>query len=242
MNQSRRLLVLGVAVLTVGLWAARSQASQHIVGSPHDFTALTGGTSATSWNSGQICMPCHTPHNAIKSANGVAITAPLWNHTVTTASYTLYGGSTSGTIASQVDSTSMLCLSCHDGTVALSSYQFSTATGSNATMTMAQLNPAASFGTDLSAQHPIGAAAVYTTSTTSSSWAPAGPGSHGGMGVGSLSLQALNGQNVVGCSTCHNPHGSANPGLLNAPLVGTFVTGDGRTVPGSGLCLNCHIK
>jgi hypothetical protein len=244
MKHALRLTALGAAVLTVGLWAASGQASQHIVGSAHDFTALAGGTSPTSWNSGQICMPCHTPHNTTTvMTDGTPVPAPLWGHTITNINqtYTLYGGTTTGNITSQVDATSILCLSCHDGTVALSSYQNSTAT--DTTSTMATLYPSASIGTDLSHMHPIGMAAEYSnTSTTSSSWQPMTTGSHGGMAVGSLSLQSLNGQNVVGCSTCHSPHGTAYPAMLNAPLVGTFTVPNGYTVPGSGLCLNCHIK
>src|SRR3972149_6274604 len=74
----------------------------------------------------ELCIFCHTPHGA--NAESVAtINAPLWNRNLSTAHYILYD---------QVWSTSFeayeikpkpnaptgysrLCLSCHDGTIAL---------------------------------------------------------------------------------------------------------------------------
>jgi hypothetical protein len=233
---------MAVAAVAMAIWATSSPASQHIVGSSHDFTLTTNGTLATGWNSGQICMPCHTPHNATTTANGVTITAPLWNHQIPNNSYTLFGPHGATPTVGAIDATSMLCLSCHDGTLALSAYQFSTATGTDATLTMNQLMGAngmgsSSFGTDLSKQHPIGAVAVYTTSTTSTSFASPAT-------LKKTSLQTMpDGTLAVGCASCHTPHNSSGiAGLLNAPIQGTFTTDDGRTVPGSGLCLNCHIK
>ena len=48
-----------------------------ITGSAHDF-------SIAAWAGGQVCVACHTPHNA----KGTATAAPLWNHTITTQVYT----------------------------------------------------------------------------------------------------------------------------------------------------------
>jgi hypothetical protein len=246
-NKRRILAVIAVVGSVMAIWATSSPASQNIVGSKHDFTLTTNGTLATGWNSGQICMPCHTPHNAIISANGVAIKAPLWNHNVANTAYTLFGVHGATPTVGAIDSTSMLCLSCHDGTMALSAYQFSSATGTDAALTMNNMMGrnglgSGSFGTDLSRQHPIGVVALYTTSTTSTSWASPAT-------LSKTPLQAMaDGTQVVGCDSCHTPHNSGNktypgiPGLLNVPVSGSFTTGDGRTVPGSGLCLNCHIK
>jgi hypothetical protein len=71
-------------------------------------------------------------------------------------------------------------------------------------------------------------------------------------------------QYLVGCGTCHNPHNSLNQakgeGMLRVPQKGSVIVGgtsalnkDGTaatlrsagstySVPGSGLCLTCHIK
>jgi hypothetical protein len=51
-----------------------------IIGSPHDF-------SAQAWSGGEICIACHTPaHHIVVQTNA----APLWNHTVTTLTFTTY--------------------------------------------------------------------------------------------------------------------------------------------------------
>lgn len=100
----------------------------------------------------RICIFCHAPHNSYKlsPANGGppvgvggGITAPdafdylpLWNHefTANVAGYTMYqngpGAPTIGPKASQAiqngmtdpGGVSLLCLSCHDGSVAVNSY------------------------------------------------------------------------------------------------------------------------
>ncbi|MCF6248770.1 MAG: cytochrome C, partial [Desulfobacula sp.] len=99
------LLIIGSAVmLCTSAWAG-------ITGSAHDFSG------ATTWNSsGEICITCHTPHNADINEQ------PLWNHTVTAASYTLYTSGTLDSVAGQPAGTSKRCLSGHDGTGALDSY------------------------------------------------------------------------------------------------------------------------
>ena len=54
---------------------------------------------------------------------------PLWNHKVTTATYTLYSSPTlKATLSQPTHYGSKLCLSCHDGTVALDSFGGNTGT------------------------------------------------------------------------------------------------------------------
>jgi hypothetical protein len=60
----------------------------------------------------EICVFCHTPHNAYP-------TQPLWNHFPSTATYTLYNSDTLQSPLLPIDGYSKLCLSCHDGTVAV---------------------------------------------------------------------------------------------------------------------------
>lgn len=76
--------------------------------------------SATSTGADQVCIFCHTPHNASPSI-------PLWNKVYTpgvestyklyTSSKTLHGAAKGATITA--NSESMLCLSCHDGKTAI---------------------------------------------------------------------------------------------------------------------------
>jgi predicted CXXCH cytochrome family protein len=107
---------------------------------PHDLSASSSGVAALSEE--KICIFCHTPHRALMGdgmTNASLLNAPLWNHELTTATYTvksryttpvfnavLNGTSLSnGTLAllstppTTVDGATRLCLSCHDGTVAV---------------------------------------------------------------------------------------------------------------------------
>lgn len=61
----------------------------------------------------RVCSFCHTPHNAKPNT-------PLWNREVGTQSYILYSNPSSmRATPSQPNGPSRLCLSCHDGTIAL---------------------------------------------------------------------------------------------------------------------------
>ncbi|MBI4714888.1 MAG: hypothetical protein HY760_02945, partial [Nitrospirae bacterium] len=74
----------------------------------------------------EVCVFCHTPHGADPEAAS-QIGAPLWNRFLSTARYTLYDQVWSTSfeayeIAPQPGAPtgySRLCLSCHDGTIAL---------------------------------------------------------------------------------------------------------------------------
>ena len=70
-------------------------------------------------NYGEVCVYCHTPHGAnLKAA------VPLWNRTLKTTTYTTYatlGTSTVSQPITQPGASSLSCLSCHDGQVAVDS-------------------------------------------------------------------------------------------------------------------------
>ncbi len=61
----------------------------------------------------RICVFCHTPHNA-------APLSPLWNKALDPQAYTVYASPTlkAGPLA-QPSGPTKLCLSCHDGTIAM---------------------------------------------------------------------------------------------------------------------------
>lgn len=60
-----------------------------------------------------ICVFCHTPHGSQDSE------APLWNRQLSNAAYGVYDSSSMDANASQPQGSSKLCLSCHDGTIAI---------------------------------------------------------------------------------------------------------------------------
>jgi hypothetical protein len=172
--------------------------------------------SGSGWSQGEICLPCHTPHHANADAGG-----PLWNHALSTQTYTADAETVT------LDSNSQLCMGCHDGTVALDSFG-----GKSGTTFIG--NNKYNIGTDLSDDHPVGSAAVYPDATY---MAPKTTfSSH------FMPLRQVDGQDVVGCTTCHEPHNRNNTDhMLWVSQTGTVTTFNGD-VPGSGLCLTCHKK
>ena len=207
MKNNARLLGVLAAVAMAG--AAQGQISL----SRHNF-------SSYGWSRGEICLPCHTPHKANVEVGF------LWNHALTEATYEMHEGT--GTAIADIDSRSRMCMSCHDGTVALDS--FGGATGTNF------IGPAGNIGTDLTDDHPIGSDAVYPLSGTSTGYQPTdASGSRVGTGTQQLRLRSWDDNGtiryVVGCSTCHTVHNNGNfPHMLRFSNAS------------SALCLTCHIK
>ena len=194
------IVLLIPAVLTVALVAT----GQSIIGSEHDFTGTFGN--------GQLCIPCHTPHNAYPDATA-EIKQVLWNHEETDAVFTMYTTLAGNT--GTMDGTSKLCLSCHDGVTAMDNY--GGFTGGVEVMT-----GSASFGVDLTNDHPIGI--EYPPSDASQTPLP---GYHA-TPQGNVKLAMVNGVPRVECSSCHDPHNTSNDEMLR------------DTKNGSTLCLNCH--
>jgi len=195
---------LSVAVATVAMGV--------ITGSAHDF-------SSESWNSsGEICVVCHAPHG------GTALSdAPLWNHSLTTQSFTLYSSATlDAADLGQPVGTTKLCLSCHDGTVALDNF------GGSTSGTQYVGEPIAPGG-DLNSEHPISFTYNDALATTDGElYQPSTTAS----GLGGTIAEDLLFSNKLECASCHDVHNSLGAG-------GNLLV---KSNAGSGLCLTCHVK
>jgi hypothetical protein len=108
-----------LAVLWLVSGAAGAAKISDISNTRHNFSAtvepagVTRAASATSES--QICAFCHTPHGAAPEQK-----APLWNRQLSQATYIPYSStSVDATDLGQPGGKSKLCLSCHDGTIAL---------------------------------------------------------------------------------------------------------------------------
>lgn len=101
-------LILGSALMLAGGTAAAA-----IVDSKHDLgsATLSGGNKVAQTD--ETCVFCHTPHAASTT------TLPLWNKQLTAAPATVYSSTTIDGTTNFTGSTSMACLSCHDGTQAM---------------------------------------------------------------------------------------------------------------------------
>ncbi len=195
-------------------------ANAGISGTAHDFSTATGPVAGPT---NEICVYCHTPHNASS-----AIQAPLWNHDANLATtYTMYNNTVSATIdmtvQAQVEGISLACLACHDGVMAISDY-VNGADPDDQSLTFAGDFPGSTalLGTVLSDDHPISVVydpAVDTAFQTVASVTGAG-----------LPLYIGTGVNQVECGSCHNVHDDTFSPFLR--LANT----------GSALCLTCHIK
>ena len=215
-KQSRTLIAAAVC----GSLFAGTLSAGTILDSRHNFTQF-------GWNDEQeICIFCHTPHNA----DTTVLNVPLWNHELTQATYDLYDSPTFDGAAtiSQPGGVSILCLSCHDGTVAIDSY------GTNPGTTF--ISGAALIGTDLSNDHPI--SFDYTTALALDDGSLHDPmsttvtiGEGDKTKVGTIAEVMLFADQLQ-CASCHDVH---NTFTADDPLLRI-------TNVGSELCLTCHNK
>jgi predicted CXXCH cytochrome family protein len=235
--------VLGISEITKG---------QSIKGSKHDFSNATNaawntaanlgsvsGTKTTAGNTniaGQVCAPCHAPHNALLDGNNNPIT-PLWQHKLSSVTtYTPYSGysmkATFNQANGQPDGNSKLCLSCHDGTVALQNYVSAmggTGSPSSPTYMNATTDGAMYFGTNLSNDHPV--SFIYNSAlVTLDPGLRAITSPSGITSSGTIATDMLDGNSEVQCTSCHDPHNSSN---------GNFLI---KSNSGSNLCVTCHAK
>lgn len=214
-----------------------------IVGSRHDLSAGMGAAynhNLVFNNYGQVCVYCHTPHDSNKDNGGKL----LWNKPFSTATYTLYSSPTAKLTPSQptgATSSSALCLSCHDGTIAVDTLvnmpnqtfttspvhaRMSTDSSADscgqchsaASSTTIRAVRAAFLGTDLSNEHPVNMAYDDTINTGLN---PVG-------NVTAAGLKLYNGK--VECATCHDPHNGNIKVFLR--MANTQ----------SALCTTCHLK
>jgi len=217
-----------------------------ILDSKHNLSS-TGPGTVKALTESQICIFCHTPHKAMSDA-------PLWNRSLSNAAYQLF---TSVTLLSptspaiQPDGDSKLCLSCHDGTIAVGSVV--NIGGAPSTISMqgvapgGELPPTSSsyVGTDLSGHHPVSielnSALVVDKNTQCTdglvSWKVCIPTS-----ASVVKLKATNNTYPFGgvpprqgvqCTSCHDPHKDPNPPNSAFLRVGDRFNTD-------QLCTACH--
>jgi predicted CXXCH cytochrome family protein len=220
-----------VAMVVAGVLSAAT-----IRGTKHDLS------TAGSPGSDQVCMFCHSPHNANNTLGTAHV--PLWNRYVDTSIvFTPY---TSSTMINQGDNPSTtpsaVCLGCHDGTLGYSvvfgtngddkHYLISGVGGEgdgsyNENCIKCHVVHAfglpndLKFGKDLRNMHPV--AITYPS-------APQSPQFRTPTDVktGWSDVKLYNGR--VECATCHAVHD---------PTLVPFLR---KSNSGSALCLTCHLK
>ncbi len=231
-----------------------------VAGSLHDMSS--GGTGVfRATNQDEICIFCHTPHNAI-SSDAAGNPLPLWNRSISgldSLTFSLYSSATfnaslAGGENTQTQPTgmSLVCLSCHDGVTAI-----------NVLQNYGRVGPITMEGAD-----QLGDTGIYEPSNPLL-WPGANIGGAyvgGGENIRDLSddhpvsfvydgnlrnADQANGvfglkdpasisplrlfNNRLECATCHNPHEEGDEVIGNYPFLR-------MSNLNSEMCLKCHNK
>lgn len=235
------LLPIIFFVTTVLFAASAGEAATFpLTGTKHDLSSAgTGSYKAKTPALGgttEKCIFCHTPH----SAN---MDAPLWNRATNLESYVTYTSDVLGVLGyptaedpntgpgSVAHAKTRICLSCHDGTIALGSVvnMPNTMAGSEILMDgNARIVSAAAgyIGIQMQDDHPV---AIKHDQGRD-------PELISGTSGGGVRLYKTAGGvenadgNYVECTSCHEPHNNQYGNFLVAPNTG------------SELCKKCHTK
>ena len=204
---SRALVAVGCALLLFGT-ALPAFAQSDIAKTVHNLTPEGPGKIKETAKTG-LCVFCHTPHNANPGKS-------LWNRDLPGITYQLYASTTLRADLKQPTGSSRLCLSCHDGFVAMGNLRQSPPGDA---LQLGPLTGANVIGTDLSDDHPV--SFVYD-----SALAAKHPGI---LDPGSLpKALPLDSKKEMQCTTCHNAHESKRAKFLRMDN------------PSSQMCVACH--
>jgi predicted CXXCH cytochrome family protein len=198
-------------------------------GSIKSVDTAVGGTS-------EVCVFCHTPH-------GGNTAVPLWNRSASVQSYVTYTSDVLAGLAylgaenPNTHIKTKICLSCHDGTIALGSLvnlpygvssQIPMQGTTGAVVQYGMPNTAAGYiGLNLSDDHPVAIQHDNVVDTELVNGASVGAAVRLYTAAGNK-VNANN--NYVECTSCHEPHDNQ---------YGKFLV---ETNQMSALCLKCHNK
>jgi predicted CXXCH cytochrome family protein len=191
----------------------------------------------------RVCIFCHAPHNTIRLATasgGVGPVAPaafdylpLWNHDLTgfTSSFTMYENgpgapqvgskALNAAFAAAPGSSSLLCLSCHDGSIAVNSYGNSSQLSSSVSTGTAFITNQYRIGQDGFNYDDVQAVDTQIRSADTAMLTP------------TTYVRDHLSNSMMECATCHSVHNKGNTGP-NSLLW--------RSDQNSELCLTCHDK
>ena len=184
--------------------------AQSVVYTRHNLS-VSGPGEVKSGSETEICLFCHTPHSSRPDS-------PLWNRQDPGTVYLLYKSPTMQAMPGQPDGSSVLCLSCHDGTIALgkliNSQEIRQFSGGITNMPSGPSN----LTTNLRNDHPF--SFVYSSALAMAD---------GQLRVPSAILPPVTlEEGKVQCTSCHDPHRNIFP---------DFLVETNRT---SELCNRCH--
>ena len=189
-------------------------ANAEIATTKHNLS-ISGPGPIKSLTEQEICIYCHAPHRA-RTTSGV-----LWNREDSTATYTQYQSSSLQAIVGQPTGASKLCLSCHDGTIALGKLVSRQTEIPFAGGIRFLPEGDTKLGTDLSDDHPV--SFVYDESLASENGELVSPSTL-------TNTVKLDQSGELQCTACHDPHEDS---------FGEFLV---RPNNFSELCVTCHTR
>ena len=226
-----------------------------------------GDVKATDGGDTEVCVFCHTPHGATAYPG-----APLWNRSLSNQTYTPYTSSSLdaetilGRQLDQPAGSSKLCLSCHDGTLALGTVNvFAGQLGHTFDLSYTNMPPGAgtltgftrNLGIQLNNDHPISFTYDARLATTDGELFTPDDGAEGAhiairipgtKPIVPLEPTGPGGEGQIQCATCHDPHlydSAANTNIkflrqnrfqIGPPSDGSFDNDIDM------VCLACHDK
>lgn len=236
--------------LALGLTLVAGQAN--IQATKHNLSAGATTNQVRAATEDQICIFCHTPHAAAQSRT-------VWNRSFTYQNggslYSLYGSTTIDAVPDRPNGASKLCLTCHDGALALGSVMndegVRPATIAMAGATTMPTGPR-NLGTDLRNDHPVSLQPnladpeIVLPPTNDAVQLKEGPSAS---------------RDTVQCTSCHDPHFNTTKFLVKSNARGAVCTtchqkqgwlgsmhesstalypATGTTSVAERACLNCH--
>ncbi len=264
------ITLVAVASIAAGYTMAYAAAGSNgggIVGSKHDmnvFLTTNGGVKDTDT---RTCAYCHTPHHAAAPGQTVDVTlvglngnpdttvtyeayTPLWSRTLQNGGYAQYVSASfnptvDGKFYDPMAGPSRLCMSCHDGNIAVDSYYGKTGTvtqlGDDQMNYFGSNHFAIGLNSGLGNDHPVGfvyndmqSDAKYELKASTETFAG------GTKTIDSAMTQVDGVGKIMSCASCHDVHNG--PAVLNknpASGRGYFLL---ASQTDSALCLSCHDK
>lgn len=196
----------GVALYALHAGAAGISETKHNL-------SVSGPGPIKALNEGELCVFCHTPHQARHDI------PYLWNRADSTANYSPYQSSTLYAAVGQPTGASKLCLSCHDGTIAMGMLLSRPAEVAFVGGLRFMPEGSSRLGTDLSTSHPVSLVYDGALAARNQTLTPPAMLAH---------PVHLDKNQQLQCTACHDPHDNS---------FGKFLVMSNH---GSQLCTVCH--
>jgi cytochrome c554/c'-like protein len=254
-----RLLIKMLLVASTLTSLVAHSAESNIRLTKHNFSSVSGIEDVKATSESQVCVFCHAPHGATEEPG-----APLWNRQLSpSATYSMYDSLSleDNDMSAAPGGSSKLCLSCHDGTVAIGSVNV--ANGQESPTIAMEGTQVGGFipvgegvttgftrnlGTDLTNDHPISFTYSAALATADGELRNPEAVSHIGDNVTGETKPLFPTENgKLQCTTCHDPHlyDASDPNrkfLRGNRMQKTTPTGAAFDETSDQICLACHDK